>query len=306
MAEESNRLTGRLKRYAKVSTGVGGQAAKFAGARLFGLSLDDQKNAAELAKSLGGLKGPLMKVAQLLATIPEALPAEYAAELQQLQSDAPPMGWPFVKRRMQAELGRGWQAKFSSFEKEPSAAASLGQVHRAVSKDGQALACKLQYPDMDSAVEADLNQLQMLFALHRRMGPAIDTTEIAKEISARIREELDYEREARHMALYADILRDETLVRVPEFKADLSTRRLLTMGWVDGERLLTFKDEPPDALSMRKMPSPSSFTRTSISSPSWSMRRMRSPTVSIDPLFRSNVADAPVVSVTWMMPRRIP
>lgn len=244
MAEENNRLTGRLKRYAKVSTGVGGQAAKFAGARLFGLSLDDQKNAAELAKSLGGLKGPLMKVAQLLATIPEALPAEYAAELQQLQSDAPPMGWPFVKRRMQAELGRGWQSKFSSFDKEPAAAASLGQVHRAVGKDGEALACKLQYPDMDSAVEADLNQLQMLFALHRRMGPAIDTTEIAKEISARIREELDYEREARHMALYADILRDETLVRVPEFKPDLSTRRLLTMGWVDGERLLTFKDEP--------------------------------------------------------------
>ena len=244
MANESNRFSGRLKRYAKVGTGVGGQAAKFAGARLFGLSLDDSKNAAEMAAALGGLKGPLMKVAQLLATIPEALPAEYAAELSQLQSDAPPMGWPFVKRRMASELGRGWQDKFDAFDRAPAAAASLGQVHKASAGDGEVLACKLQYPDMESAVEADLNQLQILFALHRRMGPAIDTSEISKEIGARIREELDYEREARHMALYAAILDNEPLVRVPRVRPELSTRRLLTMSWLDGERLLDFKEEP--------------------------------------------------------------
>jgi len=243
MAEENNRLGGRLKRYAKVGTGVGGQAAKFAGARLFGLSLDDQKNAEAMAAALGGLKGPLMKVAQLLATIPGALPEEYSQALSQLQSDAPPMGWPFVKRRMQAELGRDWQSRFDSFERQPAAAASLGQVHRAFSGDGEQLACKLQYPDMDSAVEADLNQLQVLFAIHRRMGPVIDTSEISKEISARIREELDYIREARHMALYGDILADEELVRVPVVKPDLSTGRLLTMNWLQGEKFLDFKDE---------------------------------------------------------------
>lgn len=243
MTEENNRLSGRLKRYAKVGSGVGGQAAKFAGARLLGLSLDDQKNADAMAAALGSLKGPLMKVAQLLATIPGALPEEYAQALAQLQSDAPPMGWPFVKRRMQAELGRDWQSRFDTFDRQPAAAASLGQVHRAVSLDGQALACKLQYPDMDSAVEADLNQLQMLFALHKRMGPAIDTSEISKEISARIREELDYKREARHMKLYGNILADEDLVRVPELVPDLSTGRLLTMNWLDGEKLLDFKDE---------------------------------------------------------------
>lgn len=243
MTEENNRLSGRLKRYAKVGSGVGGQAAKFAGARLLGLSLDDQKNADAMAAALGSLKGPLMKVAQLLATIPGALPEEYAQALAQLQSDAPPMGWPFVKRRMQAELGRDWQSRFDSFDRQPAAAASLGQVHRAVSLEGQALACKLQYPDMDSAVEADLNQLQMLFALHKRMGPAIDTSEISKEISARIREELDYKREARHMKLYGNILADEDLVRVPELVPDLSTGRLLTMNWLDGEKLLDFKDE---------------------------------------------------------------
>ena len=116
------------------------------------------------------------------------------------------MGWAFVKRRMMAELGPDWQRKFASFEHHPAAAASLGQVHRARAPDGAELACKLQYPDMQSAVEADLQQLQLLFAIHRRMDPAIDTTEIAKEIGARVREELDYRREAKHVALYRAML----------------------------------------------------------------------------------------------------
>ena len=163
-------------------------------------------NAAELAAALGGLKGPIMKVAQLLATIPEALPPEYINELTKLQSQAPPMGWAFVKRRMQAELGADWQKKFASFEHQPAAAASLGQVHRATSHDGAELACKLQYADMQSAVEADLRQLGVLFAIRRRFDPAIDTSEIIKEIGARMREELDYRREAKHVALYRDML----------------------------------------------------------------------------------------------------
>src|SRR6202043_2122515 len=140
-------------------------------------------------------------VAQLMATIPDVLPPEYTAELAKLQSDAPPMGWAFVKRRMMAELGADWREKFASFEHHPAAAASLGQVHRANALDGTELACKLQYPDMQSAVEADLQQLQWLFAIHRRMDPAIDTTEISKEIGERIREELDYRSELKHAVL---------------------------------------------------------------------------------------------------------
>ena len=123
---EANRFSGRLSRYARVGTGVGGIAAKMIGSRAFGLDLDRGKNATELATALGGLKGPIMKVAQLLSTIPDALPPEYAAELSQLQANAPPMGWAFVKRRMNAELGVGWQERFSEFEKAPAAAASLG------------------------------------------------------------------------------------------------------------------------------------------------------------------------------------
>ncbi len=160
------------------------------------------------------------------------------------------MGWPFVRRRMAAELGPDWQSRFAAFEHEAAAAASLGQVHRARSLEGERLACKLQYPDMESAVEADLKQLGLIFAVHRRMDPAIDTTEIAKEIGARLREELDYEREAAHMRLYADILADEPLITIPAAYPDLSTRRLLTMQWLDGKRLLDFKDSALDVRNL--------------------------------------------------------
>jgi predicted unusual protein kinase regulating ubiquinone biosynthesis (AarF/ABC1/UbiB family) len=213
-----------------------------AGARLFGIDLDRGKNAIELAAALGGLKGPIMKVAQLMATIPDVLPPEYTAELAKLQSQAPPMGWAFVKRRMTAELGAGWQSRFKSFEHHPAAAASLGQVHRALSRSDAPLACKLQYPDMQSAVEADLQQLDWLFAIHRRMDPAIDTVEIAKEIGARVREELDYRREAKHVALYRTMLADTDLIRVPNVWPELSTGRLLTLDWLEGQPLLAFKD----------------------------------------------------------------
>jgi predicted unusual protein kinase regulating ubiquinone biosynthesis (AarF/ABC1/UbiB family) len=242
--DEQNRFSARAARYVRVGTNVGAVAARIAGNRLLGLELDQSKNAAELAAALGGLKGPIMKAAQLLSTIPEALPAEYAQQLAQLQSQAPPMGPAFVRRRMQAELGPDWQARFATFHGESSASASLGQVHRAIGHDGRSLAVKLQYPDMQSAVEADVNQLKVVFAVHARMERAIDTGEILQEISARLREELDYELEARHMALYGRIFRDDTLIRVPEVVPELSTKRLLTMTWLEGRRLLEYKEAP--------------------------------------------------------------
>lgn len=244
---EANRFSARAARYARVGTNVGGVAARIAGARFLGLGLDRGKNAAALGAALGGLKGPIMKVAQLLATIPEAIPPEYTIELAKLQSEAPPMGWSFVKRRMSAELGAEWQSKFGSFEHQPAAAASLGQVHRATSLDGKPLACKLQYPDMQSAVEADLNQLQMLFAVYRRLEPAIDPTEIGREISDRIREELDYGREAKHAALYREMLSHIDSIRVPRAWPELSTGRLLTLDWLEGTKLLAHTHAPLEA-----------------------------------------------------------
>lgn len=241
---EANRFSARAARYARVGANMSGVAARMAGSRLFGGDARDASNAAVLAQALGGLKGPIMKVAQLLATIPDLIPPEYAAELQKLQSEAPPMGAAFVKRRMQAELGPQWQSRFGSFDLNPAAAASLGQVHRAATKDGEKLACKLQYPDMQSAVEADLQQLEWVFAVHRRMDPAIDTREISKEIGERVREELDYEREAKHAALYAQALADVEVVRVPRVHPELSTRRLLSLEWLEGEKILGFTEAP--------------------------------------------------------------
>lgn len=244
MSNEENRFSARAARYMRVGTNVGAVAARVAGQRLLGLELDRSKTAAELAAALGGLKGPIMKVAQLLSTIPEALPAEYARELAQLQSEAPAMGPAFVKRRMVAELGPQWPSRFRSFELAAAASASLGQVHPAVAHDGTRLACKLQYPDMQSAVEADLNQLKVVFSIHARMDPAVDTTEILKEISARLREELDYDLEARHTSLYGAIFSGDPRIRVPQVLPELSSRRLLTMTWLDGQKLLTYKSAP--------------------------------------------------------------
>ena len=247
---ENNSLSGRLKRYAKVTGAVGGIAARVAGQRYLGLNLGKQEMPADLKSALGNLKGPVMKVAQILATIPDALPDEYVEELRQLQSNAPSMGRLFVKRRMSAELGKDWQNKFSSFNQEAVAAASLGQVHKAESLDGQTVACKLQYPDMNSAVEADLKQLRLAMSIYQRYDNAINASEIYKELSARIREELDYVREGRNMALYRLMLSNEDTVHVPDLIETASTDRLLTMTWLDGVPILDFIKNNPQ-LEMR-------------------------------------------------------
>ena len=240
---EENSLGGRVKRYARVGGAVGGLAARLAGKRYLGIELDRDRHAQDLKAALGGLKGPLMKVAQIMSMVPDMLPPEYVEELAQLQSNAPSMGWLFVKRRMSAELGPDWQKRFKSFDHDAAAAASLGQVHRAVGPKGEDFACKLQYPDMQSAVEADLRQLKIVFAVFRRYDKAIDPEEVHKEISARLREELDYAREAAHMRLYANMLEGEEAVHVPVPAPTLSTGRLLTMSWLDGKNLLTVKEQ---------------------------------------------------------------
>src|SRR6185437_10840584 len=178
---DDDSLPGRVRRYARVSTAMGGLAARLAGERYLGIEIDRPRHAAELTRALGGIKGPLMKVAQLLATIPN---------------------------------------------------------------DGTALACKLQYPDMGSAVEADLSQLKFFLSLYERYDRAVTTDEIHAEIGERLREELDYEREAAHMQLYRLMLADEKGVTIPEPVPALSTARLLTMTWIEGTPMLEAAKRP--------------------------------------------------------------
>ncbi|MBW3558440.1 MAG: AarF/ABC1/UbiB kinase family protein [Proteobacteria bacterium] len=241
---ERDRLSGRLTRSARVGAGLAGAGVSYGVNRLFGGDEADARNARALKAALGGLKGPLMKAAQMFATVPDLLPPEFAAELAELQTNAPAMGGPFVRRRMAAELGPDWRSRFAEFDMEATAAASLGQVHRATALDDAPLAVKLQYPEMQSAVESDLGQLRAMFALYKRIDQSIDPTEIAEEVAERLREELDYEREARHMALYRAFFAGRPDIAVPEPRPELSTRRLLTMGWLEGSGLLGFKTAP--------------------------------------------------------------
>jgi predicted unusual protein kinase regulating ubiquinone biosynthesis (AarF/ABC1/UbiB family) len=248
-ADGAASIMGQVSRLARTSGAVGGIAARVAGQRLFGIKGDRSGHAEDLKAVLGGLKGPLMKVAQFLSTIPDALPPEYAAELATLQANAPSMGSAFVRRRMGSELGPDWQKHFASFGLEAAAAASLGQVHRGTLQDGTKVACKLQYPDMASVVEADLTQLKLAMQIYRRMDNAIHQEDIYKELSERLREELDYKREAAQQKLYGAMLADRPGVNIPQPVMHLCTGRLLTMSWLEGQALMRRLEEGPDQVA---------------------------------------------------------
>tara|TARA_B100000900_G_scaffold64863_1_gene50103 strand:+ start:1060 stop:2391 length:1332 start_codon:yes stop_codon:yes gene_type:complete len=240
--KEDNNLVSRVKRYSRVTTSLTSLATKFAGKKYLNFDLSDQKYAAQITEILGNLKGPLMKVAQLSATIPDLLPEEYARKLAELQSNAPPMSWVFVKRRMKAELGDNWENHFSSFDKEASFAASLGQVHKAKLKNNQIVACKLQYPDMSSAVEADLNQLKIIFKIYSSYNKSIQIREIYKEIEARLKEELNYKLEHRHLKIFEYMHKKNSFIKIPKVYKNISTQRLLVMEFLDGKKLIEYKN----------------------------------------------------------------
>jgi predicted unusual protein kinase regulating ubiquinone biosynthesis (AarF/ABC1/UbiB family) len=234
MAEREGNIFGEFRRFVSTSGAVGGIAARITGERVFGIKTNQAKHAEDLKSILGGLKGPMMKVAQFLSTVPDALPPEYAAQLAELQANAPPMGWAFVRRRMTGELGPNWEQQFKTFGKDAAAAASLGQVHRATLPDGTDVACKLQYPDMPNIIESDLRQIKMAMAVYRRMDNAIIQDDIYVELAERLREELDYTREAAQMRLYRAMLDGVPDINVPEPVASFTTKRLLTMKWLNG------------------------------------------------------------------------
>tara|TARA_B100000965_G_scaffold50229_1_gene36961 strand:- start:3370 stop:4740 length:1371 start_codon:yes stop_codon:yes gene_type:complete len=249
----SSFTVGKLRRYAKVTNAMGGLAAKLAGEKYLGIKVDRENHAKQLRDALGGIKGPLMKVAQILSTIPDAVPQEYANELAHLQADAPSMGWLFVKRRMRAELGNNWEDNFKSFDKTASAAASLGQVHFAEGLNNTKLACKLQYPDMSSAVQADLNQLKLIFSLYEKYDSAISTKSIHDELSERLLEELDYGFELKNLNLYRSMLSKYKEIILPEPVKELSTSRLLTMTKTSGAKVMDFIKNTEDKKLKNKL-----------------------------------------------------
>jgi len=231
---DKDKFSKRASRYIQLTGQVGGLLTKLGANRFLGVNIDKDKHALNLKKDLGEIKGPFMKIAQFISMIPDALPIEYSNQLMQLQSHAPSMGELFVKRRMENELGENWKNFFLDFNTSASYAASLGQVHKAKLKNGDLVACKLQYPDMQSAVNVDLNQFRIILNLFEKYNKAIKTKKIFLEIKDRLVEEIDYENEINNIKIFKKIFEFDKSVNIPKIYRNCSTKRLITMSWLEG------------------------------------------------------------------------
>ena len=231
---DKDNFSKRLNRYFQITSQVGGIVTRIGANKYLGLNTDQKKNAHNLQEKFGQAKGPFMKIAQLLAMIPDAIPREYANQLMKLQTNAPPMGEYFVRRRMKNELGENWKKKFINFNETSSFAASFGQVHKAKLNNGQLVACKIQYPDMLSTVKADLVQLKVVLNLFEKFNKVIKTSKIHSEIKERLFEEIDYIKEAQNINIFNRIFKNETKINIPNIFSKYTTSKLITMSWLDG------------------------------------------------------------------------
>jgi len=197
------------------------------------------KTAGQVAERLGDMKGALMKLGQMASYLDEGLPAPLRAALAQLQSNAPPMSADLAAECIERELGAAPDRLFLEWDPEPIAAASIGQVHRAVVVDPatgteRAVAVKVQYPGVDDAIDADLRNADLLGLLLQQGFSGLDPSEMVAEVKSRIREELDYSREAANQRLFADHYRGHPFIRVPDVIDAFSSSRVLTSELVVG------------------------------------------------------------------------
>src|SRR5215212_1790610 len=242
----------RVARSAKVGGLVAGQSARWAGTRAANrLRSPEEADVAtgeraaalarELVKQLGQLRGAAMKVGQVLSTvdftaIPESEREEFKTTLAALRDDVPPLPFKKVRKLLEGELGGRVSDHFESFEEEAFAAASIGQVHRAVTLDGDAVAVKIQYPGVAEAVDSDLRNLSLLLPLVKRLAPGLDVKALYGELRERIAEELDYELEAQNQRAVARAHRGHPFAHVPEVHTELSSRRVLVTDLLAGAR----------------------------------------------------------------------
>jgi predicted unusual protein kinase regulating ubiquinone biosynthesis (AarF/ABC1/UbiB family) len=250
---EAGRLpTGRLSRTARVGGLVTGQGLRWAGMRTANrLRAPERAAAAEreraaalvrqLVEQLGQMRGAAMKVGQVISMIEfDGIPQDERDELQRslaaLRDDVPPVSFADLEKLMRQEFGGPLQHVFSAFDERAFAAASIGQVHRATTVDGDDVAVKIQYPGVAEAVDTDLRNATLLLPLVKRLAPGLDAKALAAEMRERIGEELDYELEAQNQRHIERLLRGHPFVRVPRVHTSLSTRRVLVSEYVDGER----------------------------------------------------------------------
>ncbi|MDH6242928.1 putative unusual protein kinase regulating ubiquinone biosynthesis (AarF/ABC1/UbiB family) [Mycobacterium sp. OTB74] len=245
LAEIRRGRTVRAAKLASLPAGIAGRAALGVGKRIAGKSKEDvnaelvEKAAEQLFQVLGELKGAAMKLGQALsvmeAAIPPALAEPYRDALTKLQSDAPPLPAAKVHRVLDAQLGTKWRERFQSFDDNPVASASIGQVHSAVWSDGRRVAVKVQYPGADEAVRADLKTLRLLTSLFKQVVPGADVKSIIDELIERTEEELDYRIEAANQRTFAKAFAGDPQFYIPPVVA--SSPKVVITEWMEGRKL---------------------------------------------------------------------
>src|ERR1700733_654035 len=254
--------TGRLARTARVGGLVTGQGLRWAGMRTANRVRSPERAAAaqneraaafvnQLVEQLGQMRGAAMKVGQVLSMVefdglPEDQRDALQAKLAELRDDVPPVPFSKLERLMRDEFGGPLSRAFSEFDERAFAAASIGQVHRATTLDGEDVVVKVQYPGVAEAVETDLRNAMLLLPLVKRLAPSLDVKELATELRERIVEELDYELEAQNQRRIERLRRGHPFVSVPKVKTELSTRRVLVTEYIEGDRFEVVRrlDEP--------------------------------------------------------------
>lgn len=209
----------------------------------------EMRTAAQITETLGNMKGALMKLGQMASYLDAGLPEHVREALAQLQSDAPPMSAELAAGVIGAELGDRPERIFAEWDPIPIAAASIGQVHRAITRDGIAVAVKVQYPGIDHAIETDLSSADVVFGGLGMLYPGLEPGPLVDELRARLVEELDYRIEADNQRLFVEAYRDHPVIHVPGVIDELSTRRVLTTELAEGvrfEELLTWTQEQRD------------------------------------------------------------
>lgn len=237
--------TSRLSRTARLAKMSGRSASTYAAAKVRAAvappeqraHIEEQahlKSAEQVVETLGAMKGAVMKLAQLVSFAADGLPEQYRDVLKSLQTQAPAMDYCLVEDVVATELGRPPQELFRSFEREPAAAASIGQVHRAELEGHVPVAVKVQYPGVSEAIRADLSNAGFLYGISGLLMPGLEAEPIIDELKARLGEELDYRIEATNQSAFRAAYEDHPLFHVPAVYPAFSSERVITMEWVDG------------------------------------------------------------------------
>jgi predicted unusual protein kinase regulating ubiquinone biosynthesis (AarF/ABC1/UbiB family) len=253
----------RVERTVRVWRLTARRATHWAIVKARGARLDEERRAAleeqfaiktaeDVARELGHMKGAIMKAGQLLGFVADGLPKEAQEALATLQADVPPMAPSLAESVVRDELGADPERIFLEWNPVPVAAASIGQVHRAVLRDGRIVAVKVQYPGVDHAIRSDLDNAELLYRLFSSFSlRGLDVKSLVDELRVRMGDELDYRLEAANQTEFADLYRGHPFIHVPEVIHDFSTRRVITSEWVDGLTWAEFETTATTAAKQR-------------------------------------------------------